>query len=330
MCLLALTEQGITVKRESRRIYAEKGDEELFEIRTREVSAVAVLGNAQITTQALALFADEGIPVTYLTIEGGIKGQFLPVANQNMFLRFAQYRAALDENFSLQIAKFFVTEKLQSHIAFCRNIQKHIQVEDSRYIIKTISEMILEAEAAKDYSELLGIEGMATRIHFSRYGRYFRNELTFSRRSHYPPEDEVNALLSFGYAMLAKLISGLLVASGLDVYAGFLHKPKYNRASLTCDFQEIYRVNVVDRMVLTLANRGQIQKKHFTESDRGPRLTQEGLQIFLTAWKEIAYAPEGSELVRDIQKEIGTLIKVIKLNDSPECEEASCTSSHTT
>lgn len=330
MCLLVLSEQGITVKRESRRVYAEKDDQELFEIQTRKISAVAVMGNAQITTQALALFANEGIPVTYLTIEGGIKGQFLPVANQNMSLRFSQYKAAIDDLVSLQIAKMFVVKKLKSIISFYQSLQKHQQIDDCRQIIKTINEMIKDAEDTNDYDTLLGIEGMGSRIHFNRFGNYFKGELTFSRRSHYPPEDEANALMSLTYTMLAKLINGLLHASGLDIYTGFLHKPKYNRASLTCDFQELYRVNTADRFVLTLVNKGQIKKKHFIDTDRGPRLTPEGSEIFFSAWKNIAYNKDGSELVRDLQKEIVTIIKVIKLIDSEECTEEPCTSSLTT
>ena len=330
MCLLVLSEQGVTVKRESRRVYAEKDDTELFEIQTRKVSAVAVVGNAQITTQALALFADEGIPVIYLTIDGGIKGQFLPAANQNMSLRFSQYKAALDENFALQLAKMFVVKKMQSVISFYQNIQKHEQVEDCRQIINTINGMILEAEDTNDYQTLLGLEGAVSRIHFGHYGRYFKGELTFSRRSHYPPEDEANALMSLTYAMLAKLINGMLNAAGLDVYAGFLHKPRYNRASLTCDFQELYRVNTADRFVLSLANKGMLKKKHFEDTDRGPRLTPDGQKIFFPEWKNLAYAPVTSELVKDIQKEIAALTKVIKLNDSEECEEPDCISSPTT
>lgn len=311
MCILFLTEQGASVKKVSERIFVEKDEKDLLEIQTRKISAICVMGNIQISTQALALLAAKEIAVTYLCLDGGIKGQFLPINNKNLHLRYAQYNLVNNEAASLLLAKDFVQKKILSYADFYRKIQKNEPVENCKTLIDGFSSLALEAEQTSAYNELLGYEGIASRTHFSNFGSYFKNELTFSKRSHYPPEDEVNALLSLGYTMLFKLINGMLHASGLDTYNGFLHKTKYNRPSLACDLEELFRTPVVDAFVLKLANKGMLKKKHFVASEKGPRLTQEGLTIFFSQWKSIAYPTNGSDLVVSIQKEILNLIKMI-------------------
>jgi len=330
MCILFLTEQGASLKKESSRIFVIKDDEELLEIQTRKISAIGILGNIQVSTQALVLLASAQIPVTFLTLDGTIKGEFLPAANKNLHLRYTQYLTVNDESLSLSIAKDFVTRKILSYVEFYRKIQKNEPVENCKALIEAFSSLAGEAEQAFSYSELLGYEGMASRTHFANYGTFFKNELTFSKRSHYPPEDETNALLSLGYTMLFKLINGMLHAAGLDVYNGFLHKPKYNRPSLSCDFEELFRSPWVDAFVLKLANKGMIKKKHFSASEQGPRLTQEGLTIFFSQWKELAYPTHDSELVVLIQKEILNFIKTIQKYQFDGETDNSCTLSPTT
>lgn len=123
--------------------------------------------------------------------------------------------------------------------------------------------------------------------------------------------------------MLFKMINGLLHSAGLDIYNGFLHKPSYNRASLTCDFTELYRVNTVDRFVLTLCNKGMIKAKHFVREGEGLRLSPEALITFLTEWKKLAFYENKSEFAQQIGKDIGELIAMIKQRSNPsDTEEA--------
>lgn len=264
MCILCITDQQVTIKCESKRVYAEKEGKELCELQTRSIDAVVIMGNAQVTTQALALFASEGITVTYLCLSGNIKGQFLPIAQKNIDLRYLQYKAVEDEDLSFSVAKKLIINKIKAYIQFYRGVQKNYPLENAKQFINGLQNMALEAEQANTINELLGYEGMASRLHFGYYGKLFRCELKFHGRSYHPPQDEINAMLSFGYTMLFKLINGLLYARGLDPYLGFLHKRKYNRPSLACDLQELFRCRIVDQLALTLANKLMIQKKHIS------------------------------------------------------------------
>lgn len=329
MCLLFIYNQGATIKKESRRIFAEKEDKELFEIQTRKISSVSLMGNVQITTQALELLADEGIGVTFLSSDGKLKGEFLPPSSKNLDLRLAQYRCLSDGSASFEVAKYFVVEKIKQYTQFYRKLQKNESIDNCKYLVDTFYRMSEEASIIDNYESLLGIEGMAARIHFNNFGMFFKNELTFRKRSSYPPEDETNALLSFGYSLLFKLITGMVHSSGLDVYCGFLHKEKYNRPSLVCDIEELFRVNYVDSFVLKLANLGMIKKKHFNIEGSSIRLNSEGLQIFLTNWKNLVYPYNNSELVKNISLKLEGIIKRLRGEEIFLTQESRCTSSLT-
>lgn len=321
MSLLLITDQGASVKKESRRIYVEKDDVELCEIQSRKINAVGIMGNAQISTQALALLADDEVPVTFLTMTGDVKGQFLPLGNKNLSLRYEQYRMCSDKHARLKLASYLVFQKISSYIDFYRRIQKNEPVEGMKQIIETFEKSAARALTAESVEQLLGIEGASAALHFNQYGRFFKNELRFYSRSKHPPLDEVNAMLSFGYAMLFKLINGILVASGLDPYSGCLHRNKYNRSGLTCDVQEIFRVNYIDAMVLRLCNLGMIKSRHFESGEYGISFTKEGIGIFLKEWRDIAYATINAKLVKEIQAETEKIIRAVKEYGASVCED---------
>lgn len=92
---------------------------------------------------------------------------------------------------------------------------------------------------------------------------------SFDGRNRRPPRDAVNALLSFLYSILGKDISGALQGVGLDPQVGFLHADRPGRDSLAQDILEEFRAWWVDRLVLSLINRGQIKPNDFVTESSG-------------------------------------------------------------
>ena len=109
----------------------------------------------------------------------------------------------------------------------------------------------------------------------------------FRGRSRRPPLDEVNALLSFAYGLLAGDCASALESVGLDAYVGFLHRDRPGRTSLALDLMEELRPCVADRAVLTMINNKVIQAGDLQTSESGAvRLTDEGRKRFLKTWQE--------------------------------------------
>ena len=91
----------------------------------------------------------------------------------------------------------------------------------------------------------------------------------FDGRNRRPLRDSVNALLSFMYGILGRDISGALQGVGLDPQVGFLHADRPGRDSLAQDILEEFRAWWVDRMILSLINRGQIKPQDFVAEASG-------------------------------------------------------------
>ena len=114
-----------------------------------------------------------------------------------------------------------------------------------------------------------------------------KTEFVFNGRSKRPPMDNVNALLSFAYTILANNCAAALQSVGLDPYVGFMHRLRPGRSSLALDLMEELRPVIADRFVLSCINKKIITAKHFDEQESGAVwLNEDGRKVFFRAWQE--------------------------------------------
>uniref|UniRef100_UPI0012EA42D4 CRISPR-associated endonuclease Cas1 n=1 Tax=Actinokineospora pegani TaxID=2654637 RepID=UPI0012EA42D4 len=138
-------------------------------------------------------------------------------------------------------------------------------------------------EHTRGLDEFLGIEGNATREYFQALDHLAPG--TAPGRSRRPPTDPVNCLLSFGYGMLRVAVHGALEHVGLDPYLDYLHGIRPAKPALALDLMEELRPLLVDHLVLTLHNRGQLLPRHTEQLPGGAvHLTDHGRKFFLEHW----------------------------------------------
>ena len=105
-----------------------------------------------------------------------------------------------------------------------------------------------------------------------------KEDFVFKTRNRRPPTDNINALLSFAYTILAGDCANALSGVGLDPYVGFMHSDRPGRASLALDLMEELRPVLADRFILTLINTKAIQ-------DGAVLLNDDGRKVFFNAWQ---------------------------------------------
>ena len=93
-------------------------------------------------------------------------------------------------------------------------------------------------------------------------------------------------MLNFGYYLLFTRINGLVRACGLNPYWGFLHETTEDFETLVCDIQELFRVHV-DRLVLRLINRGEINADHFETVKANYRLSRVGIRKYAEGFETL-------------------------------------------
>lgn len=277
-------EQGATVGKtgESLSIRTRDGKQD---VRLLDVASLSVFGNVSISTQAVRELASRGIPISYFSYGGWFSAITTGMSHKNVELRRAQYRIAEDEAQSLAMATRFITAKILNQ----RTLIRRNHQDPPPVVLQEMRRLAHEARRVESAASLLGIEGMAARHYFQSFVGMLKGNATrtfdFEGRNRRPPKDPINALLSFGYAILAKDLAITLLAVGLDPYLGFFHRPRYGRPALALDLAEEFRPLIVDSVVLTVLNTGEIQATDFVTRGDAVALQEHGRRTFLQAYE---------------------------------------------
>lgn len=287
MATLYLTEQGSTLRKTSRRLVVEKENKILLEVPEFKIERVFVFGNVQLTTQAIAFLLDNGIETSFFSIKGRLKGKLSPIESKNVFLRIGQYKKSLDIEFRLSLAKIIVERKLKNgKVLLLRYSRSHPEIDFTKEIGE-IERCLKTLPRKEKVSTVMGIEGQGSAAYFHSFGKMFRKELQFEKRTRRPPTDPINALLSLGYTMITNEILSMVSAVGFDPYIGFFHGINYGRPSLALDIVEEFRHPIVDALTLNLINNNILKETDFVSGeDGGCYLTDESRRVYFNYYEK--------------------------------------------
>ena len=280
-------EQGAYVGCSKQRITVKKSGAELASVRLQDVSQLVLCGNVQVSTQAIQVLCEAGTPVVYLSMGHWFYGIASGIHLRNAYDRAAQFRAAGDAGQCLKFAKRVVADKGENQRTLLR---RNAPADNAtQRALEDIDGLIERVGAVETIDSLLGLEGGIAAAYFGRFAtllkpRDFDAQWDFAGRNRRPPRDPVNALLSFGYAMLAKECTVALLAEGLDPWWGLYHQPRHGRPALALDVMEPFRPAVVDSAVISAINTGMVQRSSFDVGSSGCILRPDGRKAFIRAY----------------------------------------------
>jgi CRISPR-associated protein Cas1 len=279
-------EQGARVGKRGERLVVSKEGEELAVVSLKDVSQVVLMGNVGVSAQTVQLLCEAGVPLVHVSGGHWFYGITQGIVLRNAFDRAAQFRAAADPERVLAFAREIVLAKgMNQRTMLGRNVRPRPVV-----VLKEMAMLLRKVAAVRTVEELLGLEGGIAARYFARFGellkpRDFDAEWQFEARNRRPPKDPVNALLSFGYALLAKDCTVALLAEGLDPWWGLYHQPRHGRPALALDLMEEFRPLVVDSAVLTAVNTGMVTRGSFQWGGIGCALNAQGRKEFIRAYE---------------------------------------------
>jgi CRISPR-associated protein Cas1 len=157
--------------------------------------------------------------------------------------------------------------------------------------LQGVLDAIEEASAFLDQQgspeTLMAVEGNIREVYYGAFDLILnQEEFSFGKRSRRPPQNRLNALISFGNSMMYVAALSEIYRTHLDPRIGFLHTTNFRRFSLNLDVAEVFKPTFVDRLIFSLVNKGQIQAKHFSNMAGGIFLTEAGRKIFLEEWEK--------------------------------------------
>lgn len=290
---LYLTQDNFYLTRERDNIVIKQEGAVVHRFPYRIIDGIVCFSYLGASPSLIELCAKNQINLSFHTPQGRFCGRFVGPANGNVLLRRQQYRLA-DNDLSLAYAKRFILAKISNARKYLLRFRRDHRAKINQQLFEEVNTELtfaLEMVAtARDKDALLGIEGQAANHYFRAFNDLVltdKQTFQFKGRTRRPPQDCVNALLSFGYSLLTYECQSALEAVGLDSYVGFYHTDRPGRASLALDLVEEFRSYIVDRFVFSLINKGQLSKKHFDIKENGSViLTEKGRAIFIEAWQK--------------------------------------------
>ena len=246
-----------------------------------EVGSISLFGNVQISSQALRAVLGRDIPVSFLSYGGWLNGYARSINDHSLDLRIRQFAVFHDTAQTLPIARAIVAGKIKNQ----RTMIRRSLGSEAKGHLQALSLLIHRAERSADADELLGFEGAAALRYFEAFAEMLKIGTGFEITGRYrrPPTDPINALLSFGYAMLVKEALAAVIAVGFEPGLGFYHRPRPGRPSLALDLMEEFRPLIVDSTVLSAINGHELRASHFDRRGKAVVLTHDGRRTFIGA-----------------------------------------------
>jgi CRISPR-associated protein Cas1 len=292
--VLYVQEPGARVGKRSEHLVVTKDSTELLKTPLATVRQVVILGNVQVSTQALETLAANDIPVMYLTGHGRFVGAFVAAPAKNINLRQDQYRRFGEPAEALALAREVVRAKLTNQRALLMRSLRSGETEargSDEPAARDMAELLSRLDRITDIDSLLGMEGQGAALYFGEFGRFLKAQppgegFDFRGRNRRPPRDPVNALLSFAYALLAKDCFSALLTVGFDPYCGFFHAGRHGRPSLALDLMEEFRAVIGDSVVLSLINNRVLVPGDFLVWREACQMTDSGRKKFFVAYEQ--------------------------------------------
>lgn len=170
------------------------------------------------------------------------------------------------------------------------NMLKNLRYYDSRG--KELSTQIEQIEqyqtsiaGAKRVNELMGVEGNIRQSYYQGFNSIL-NDFEMGNRTKQPPQNPVNALISYGNMMCYSQCLRAIHQTQLNPTVSYLHTPGERRYSLALDIAEIFKPILVDRVIFKVINKRELQVKHFSEQLNRCLLNESGKKIFIKAFEE--------------------------------------------
>jgi CRISPR-associated protein Cas1 len=266
---------------------------ELSRFPLHNLEGIIAFGYTGASPALMGACAKHNIALTFMKQSGRFLARVVGEVRGNVTLRKTQYRISDSQEESNKIARNFIMGKIYNARwvieRATRDYAARLDVDKLKGVSKSLANSLKLVDQSYDLEQLRGYEGEAAAQYFSVFDDLIlqqKESFYFHCRNKRPPLDNVNAMLSFVYTLLAHDVAAALETVGLDPYVGFLHRDRPGRVSLALDMMEELRSVYADRFVISLINKREVNSTGFTQKENGAVIMDDDTRkTILSAWQ---------------------------------------------
>ncbi|MFW9627968.1 CRISPR-associated protein Cas1 1 (plasmid) [Sulfurospirillum sp. 'SP'] len=261
----------------------EKGN---FYLPIEETRELYCLNEVSFNTKFLDFIARAGITLHIFNYNGNYSGTFYPKSylisgdlNVKQALCFVNERLIIAKNIVFGIAQN-IHEVLYHYY-------RHDKKELKPYLDWLKNSIPLFLDKDLKIEQILFIEGQIWNRFYDSFKYFLPEDFVVNKRVKRPPDNPMNALISFGNTLLYTKTVSAIYHTHLNQSISFLHSPREGRFSLSLDLSEVFKPIIVFKTIFDLVGRKQLQVlKHFDKTLNYALLNKEGKKIFIDAFEE--------------------------------------------
>ena len=211
------------------------------------VKNLLVVGGHTISSATITQLIKKGAVISFFESDGNPIGIISPFGYRNDSEIHHAQQTGSRHRYATAIAqgalksRLFAINRLQE----MQNVSLFYEGE-SDFLYKSLDEMAYLIKL----DEIRRLHRMTSDMYYEIMSRNTRPDLGFRRRTLRPQTDPINAMLSFGYAMLFGNCCVSLIGARLDPDIGLLHE---GNGSLVNDIAESMKSEMIDSAVFTIA-----------------------------------------------------------------------------
>lgn len=260
-------------------------DEKNVYIPIENTKEIYCMNEVSINTKLLDFLGQNHVVIHFFNYYGGYSGTFYPRA-QYMSGRLLIKQVESFKQNRMSIAKA-VVKGIGSNIY---EVLYHYYKHDKKEVKGTVDwikkEFYADVEHAEHIKALLAVEGELWMRFYADFRYFLPEDFIMNKRVKRPPDNPMNALVSFGNTLLYTKTISAIYRTHLDQRISYLHEPSEARFSLSLDLSESFKSVIVFRTIFDLVNNRKIQvEKHFEKKVNYCMLNEDGRKIFVEAFE---------------------------------------------
>lgn len=262
--------------------FEEDGIKRRKPIPVNDIDSIYCFGEIDLNTKLVNFLSQNNVMIHFFNYYGFYTGTFYP----KEFLSAGEVIVKQVNHYSNKKKRLFIAKEFVTGAAY-GTLQNLKRYSDKPLVdVERIGELMSSIDGQTTIPKLMGIEGNIKESYYKNFPHIISQRIDFKKRVKNPPDNMMNALISFVNSMMYTLVLKDIFKTQLNPTISYLHEPGFRRFSLALDVAEIFKPIFGDRIIFSLLNNNQLQKHHFDRDLNYAYLKEDGRKIVVQAFDE--------------------------------------------